>query len=552
MTIEDLLKNKVIENPIKRFKKELEEIVNSNLVSKLLLKTKLTKEVAKFGLQLLKLKDNYYNTYISLGSKECTEFEKWVKDDLWENKKYYDLLVYFFGEQNAVYVKEAWNRLPQKMYQSGCTRRSFRAPNNKKYLLVNQVNFLRSLLTGPNIYNYHDSNSVYYDLNIEEQIRFDTEVSSSTNQFMLWSAAIDLNKENLFQLFEDIIFNKVTRGKVSRNIIKALLNSDKKESWELVEKLLLAAQRQEGLRQTVLEALDETSIGALQYMIKVIIDNKLTRFSSVVRSIDTWTGLGWDSEKETTVRNIINLAYGYFSNPETIPAGIQSKNNNEVYMALWVQGVFDVEKTVPYLQYLLEKGSIEKKSLALKFAGETNDPYIEMPLYFKALDDENLQVLAFALPRLNALLEANAKSRYYAENADYPNFFNKVYNLTQTITEKEKTFEGKVFSWLNAKFEKDALYSAAINLIGDNSERLEIILNHFVGFAISLREKLTRQILGDYYCYSFYNFKSNGGKGKKEPTDFQRNFALRILKDRGESLVASAINTLNNLSLTEE
>jgi len=552
MTIEDLLKNKVIENPINRFKKELEEIVNSNLVSKLLFKTKLKKEVAEFGLELLKLKDNYYGTYIYLGSKECTTFEKWIKEDLWEDKNYYDLLVFFFGVENAVYVKEAWNRLPQKMYQHGYTRRSFRAPNNKKYLLVNQVNFLRSLLNGPQTYNYHDSNTVHYDLSIEDQIRYDTEITNSTNQFMIWSAAIDLNKENLFQLFEDIIFNKDPRGKVSRNIIKALLNSEKKENWELVEKLLLAAQRQEGLRQTVLEALDETSIGALQYMIKVISDNKLTRFSSVVRSIDTWTGLGWESEKETTVRSIINLASGYFSNPETIPTGIQSKNNNEVYMALWVQGVFDVEKTVPYLNELLEKGSIEKKSLALKFAGETADPYIEMPLYFKALDDQNLQVLAFAFPRMNGLLDANAKSKYYTENADYPDFFNKVYHLAQTLTVKEKTFEGKVFSWLNIKFEKDSLYSAAINLVGDNNERLERILSHFESFSLALREKLTREILGDFYCYSFYSFKSNSAKAKKDPTDFQRNFALRILKDRGEALVASAICTLNNLSLSEE
>ncbi|HEU0125311.1 MAG TPA: hypothetical protein VFQ56_03315, partial [Flavobacterium sp.] len=351
---------------------------------------------------------------------------------------------------------------------------------------------------------------------------------------------------------EDIIFNKDAHGKVSRNIIKALLNSEKKENWELVEKLLLAAQRQEGLRQTVLEALDETSIGALEYMIKVIIDNKLTRFSSVVRAIDTWTGLGWDSEKETTVRNIINLASGYFSNPETIPAGIHSKNNNEAYMALWVQGVLDVEKTVPFLHELLEKGSAEKKSLALKFAGETQDPYIEMPLYFKALDDENLQVLAFAVPRMNALLEANTKSKYYIENADYPDFFKKVYNLAESITVKEKSFEGKVFSWLNAKFEKETLYSAAINLIGDQNDRLEIILSQFESFSINLREKVTRQILGDFYCYSFYSFKNNSGKEKKAPTDFQRSFALRILKDRGESLVASAIYTLYDLSLTAD
>ncbi|WP_427874720.1 hypothetical protein [Flavobacterium sp. MMS24-S5] len=146
MTIEDLLKSKVIENPIKRFKKELEEIVNSNLVTKLFSKTKLKKEVAEFGLELVKLQDNYYSNYISLGSKEAEKFATLVKEDIWEDQNYYDLLLYFFGEENAAYVKEAWSRLPQKMYQTGYTRRAFRAPNHKSYLLVNQINFLRSLL----------------------------------------------------------------------------------------------------------------------------------------------------------------------------------------------------------------------------------------------------------------------------------------------------------------------------------------------------------------------------------------------------------------------
>lgn len=154
--------------------------------------------------------------------------------------------------------------------------------------------------------------------------------------------------KKIFQLCEDIIFSKDEIGKVTRNIIKALLNSEKPESWQLVEKLLLSAQRQEGLRQTILEALDETSIGALKFMIDVIIENKLTRFSSVVRSIDTWTGLGWDSEKETTVRTILSFAQKFLNNPETIKDGIESKNNNEVYMALWSQGVLDVEKLLRF------------------------------------------------------------------------------------------------------------------------------------------------------------------------------------------------------------
>ena len=178
MTIEDLLKNKIVENPIKRFKKELEEIVNSNLVAKLFSGTKLKKEVAEFGLELVKFEDNYYGTYISLGSKEAEKFETLVKENIWEDKNYYELLVFFFGEENAAFVKEAWNRLPQKMYQTGYSRRSFRAPNHKSYLLVNQVNFLRSLLNGASKYYYQDSKMVYYNLSIKHQIRYDNEISN--------------------------------------------------------------------------------------------------------------------------------------------------------------------------------------------------------------------------------------------------------------------------------------------------------------------------------------------------------------------------------------
>lgn len=108
MSVEAVLKSKIIENPIVQYKRELEEIVNSGLLSKLFSKNKLKKEVAEFGLHLLKLKDNYNSVYVSLGSKELKEFEKWIKEDLWDDNNYYELLIYFFGANKAKYVKEAW------------------------------------------------------------------------------------------------------------------------------------------------------------------------------------------------------------------------------------------------------------------------------------------------------------------------------------------------------------------------------------------------------------------------------------------------------------
>ncbi|KFF22767.1 DUF4132 domain-containing protein [Chryseobacterium sp. JM1] len=546
MEITEKLESKKIVNYYKNLRKDLKEQTEKGILSQLFSKPKLKKEVAELGLMIMG-KFNYYQE-LTLGSEQSEKLKKYIKPDIWEDKEYYKLLVYFFGD-NADLVKHAWNKMPQKMYQTGYYRRSFRAPSNEKYIFLNQVNLIGGLLQFPSVYSYTQGGEQYYNLTLEEQIIYDSQISNSLNQFYIWSAAIDTGNTAIYQLIEDVIFNKHPEGKVSRNIIKALLNSEQKHCWELVEKLLLAARRQEGLRQTVLEALDETSIGALEYMTNVIVEHKLTRFSSVVRSIDTWTGLGWDAEKESVVKNIVSLAHTYFNNPEMIPDAIKSKNNNEVYMALWVQSVWDVEKAVPYLHQLYDHGSLEKKCLAIKFAGETHDPYIQMPLYYKAVLEGDLQVLAFAGEPLSTLLNANAASKFYINNTDYPDFFEKLHELTQKIDVKEKKFEGKIFSWLNATFSKSNLYASMFYLVGEDKEKLDLVLSYFDQFDLSLREQLSRGILEDFYCYSYsYNF----GKKKQAVTQFQKEFAFKIIKDRGESLVASGINVLQQNPLSKE
>ncbi len=545
MEITEKLASKKIADYHANLRKSLKEQTEKGLLSKIFSPPQLKQEVAELGL-LLAGKEEYYQE-LELGSKKSENLKKYIRPGIWEDKEYYKLLVFLFGSQ-AQLVKYAWDRMPYKMYQTGYYRRSFRAPENERYTFLNRVNLIRGLLQFPCIYSYNNGYE-YYGLTLEEQIIYDHAISNNVHQFYLWSAAIDRGNTEIYQLIEDIVFNKHPEGKVTQKIIKALLNTEQQHCWELVEKLLLAAQRQEGLRQTVLEALDETSTGALQYMIRVMVEHKLSRFSSVVRAVDTWTGLGWEAEKETVVRNILSLADQYFTHPEQIPEAVASKNNNEAYMALWAQGVHDVDSTVPFLHQLLDHGSADKKCLAIKFAVETQDPYIQMPLYYKSVLEGDIQVLAFSGQPLSALLKANAASGFYIRNADYPDFFEKLHELIQRITVKEKKFEGKVFSWLNAAFKKSHLFASMFYLVGDDLNKLDLVLSYFEEFELSLREELARSLLGDFYCYSYsYNF----GKQEKKITPFQKEFAFRIIRDRGESMVASGINVLQQEALTAE
>jgi hypothetical protein len=50
----------------------------------------------------------------------------------------------------------------------------------------------------------------------------------------------------------------------------------------MMEKALLAAQRQEGFRQSILETVDEAHPHAFRRMLRLIAEHDLARFSSVV------------------------------------------------------------------------------------------------------------------------------------------------------------------------------------------------------------------------------------------------------------------------------
>jgi hypothetical protein len=546
MEIKELLKDKVVAERIEKWSTELLQVFEGKAANE-----RLTKETAEIGLLLLDkhpaLKAGTRGWILIEAFQRNTEryqrvFDL-VPDSGWTRQELEDLLIYFFGVEKARYVAHALEKIRFEMYQTGYARRSFRAPENRNLYFINQLNFLIGVLPQTFTYGcYPNYEKTFYELNVSEQVRHDHLLGSGNSLFRLWSAALDLDNHDVFQLMEDIIFNKDEIGKVTRNIIKALLNSTKKEAWELVEKLLLAAQRQEGLRQTILEALDETSVGALKYLIEVIIDHKLTRFSSVVRSVDVWAGLGWESERESTVRNFLEKAHEFLAGQERIPAGIRSSNNTDVYMALWAQGVLDVERTAPLLSELYERGNSEKRGLALKFAIETQHEAMSMPFYYQALEDSEPLILAWALRGINELdLEK------YQKSAEFPLLFEKLHRIVERIDPKEKTFDGKIFAWTRISLNRNEAVRAMIALIGENDERLGIVLSYFNGLSVHLREQLTRHILKGFMGYLWDAEAKN-----VQLTDFQRAYAFKVVSDKSESIANAAFLALDKISLTAQ
>lgn len=543
METEQFFESRKVENPLERLRKGLELNSRLGFIGNFFSGSDLSREAAAAGIHILDLHRHGHPGDEDRREKARQALRNVFTPVLWQEEKYFRLLQYFFGEETAGYVRHAWENLHENIYQAGYLRRSFRAPHRKDQVLGIQLRFIESITAPLQSFALSGEWSCY-DLDLYEQIRFDYIIPGGPHQFQIWAAAIDCGNEKVFQLLRDSIYNKDGAGKVTRNIIKALLFSKREECWRLVESLLLAAQRQEGLRQTILESLDETHAESLKFMIRVITDHNLVRFSSVVRAIDTWTGLGFDAKKGASVKKVLELAKLNFDHPENIAAEINSLNNVHVYMALWCLGVKDVEDTLPYLDALFAGGTVEKKRVALLFINEVDIPDLELVYYTEAVRCGDPALLAFTLPWLGNILQANAKKEETLVLKKYPALFDHLCRLVETAPVKEIKYDGSPFEWTRAAYKKEDIFRCLFYLIGESTPRLDTVLKWFERFSVDLRKETARFIFKDHFAHR-YSDKS-AFKDLPEVTPFQKEFAVRCLNDKSDEVVFSAFFVLRH------
>lgn len=533
----------------KKNAKHLEEVTNS-LIAEYQKKTgfisrilsggqSLSKDTAYIGLVLLNkikgLDENnsdyyYWHNQIAPNSKRFNALAAIASpEQFWEGDRYM-LLEFIFGTRIAPLVKKAWDMVPHLMYQTGYYRRSFRSSNAKDLYFSRQLNLVISLI--------HQTN---YNLSLEEYIQYSNSIHETDFSY-LYAAAIDLEDTSIKQLLLDTIYGRHEIARPSRTLIKGMLLSSNEECWTAVEKLLLSAQRQEGLRQTILESLDETSLGAMKHIIAVIIEHKLSRFSSVVRAVDTWAGFGWEAEKETTVRRFLTFAHHFLTHPEDIEKAIYSKDNAEVYMALWAQGVIDVEQCYPLLDEVIQ-GNQEKILLALYFVSQVGLPSFSLKYSKHFIEDADMIVRCQAANLLN-----NPSTIYAMSQKEKEELFSVVEAQVDDLPAKKTLSKPLVFSWLVFRYEKEMIQDLMISLLDLNKEEdIDKITPHFEELGVNHREKITNSILGKYSYYQYQKDEKRAPLSKKH-----RDFAFSILKDRSESIKITAMRALDDVELNQE
>ena len=453
-----------------------------------------------------------------------------LPEKLWETKEGKALAALLFSEMQAPYIQRVWDIAYQFPYSYSYSRRPFRSPNPEDYR-AKQLRILKRLRS---FYNVGVG-----ALSVEEQFQYAFYKGGEEDFFVV---VLSENPDTYYPLFEEIFLGEHEIGGVCESLIKAALMVKDARYHTLVEKLLLAAQLQEGLRQTILESLDETTIPVLQRFIALILEHNLTRFSSVVRAVDVWFGFGWEAPQQAVVKRTLELAQTYLADLDKAREAVSSKDNVERYVALWAVAVYNVQEAL---------------SLATEALNNTQTSYeacVAVLYFMYQTQKKTSEILPFAEKYFGIepawdywILQNLPKGEIPQE------LFEKMRTAAHKLPKDGKNFEGLGFRWLNFTVKPLDIYQSVLKVA--NEQQQQILAGELAEIPVDVRHILLDDIFPvlSRGRYSYYSEEEKNLPPEDYPADsWQRTLVRTALNDKGPYVVSKAMEVLKKVPLVQD
>ena len=242
---------------------------------------------------------------------------------------------------------------------------------------------------------------------------------------------------------------------------RALLVANRPEGWQLIENMLVAAQRQVGLRQVILETIDEAHPEAFARMLRVIVEQNMVRFSATIRAADVWFGLNWTVDQKRWVKETLEKTLDLFEldlleKDKQIESLLQSDDPTRVYLALWRMAFDDAMVAVEAATRLLKDERAERRFVAVYLLRQMNDIPEATSVLLTCLSDSHLRVA----------VEAFLGMQYSGLRADESELFEQLETFIERFSEKEMTLEPLVWPWMQAKIARSQIADALTRALG--------------------------------------------------------------------------------------
>ena len=357
----------------------------------------------------------------------------------------------------APVLEDTWKLFDQLPYQTSYARRPFRNPHHPA--LDARIAMLQVLVHALKGYDHQE---------ITWLAAWAPHLGNygSNELGQLFAAAIEKGDRTGNEVFEILIASANgthATGTMGRHVVRALLCSSCVDGWEYIERMLLAAQREEGLRQVILESIDEAHPQAFRRILRLLLDHKLIRFSATIRALGVWFGLPFEAVNQKVAHQVLEQVLRYLDSPTECKKAIKTGEAQDAYYALWAMAFDDVLMAFPHAVTLSRSDHIETRFAAVHFFGQTALQE-SMPELLNALDDEDLRISAHALTGLTS-------SIFDHELVAISDMFERLERLLPRVKHKQNSMKPLVWEWLPIALNRELISGELIDCLGKRSPK---------------------------------------------------------------------------------
>jgi hypothetical protein len=357
----------------------------------------------------------------------------------------------------APVVEAAWRSFETSWtYQEGYNRKSFRVPgatsSKQRAWLQSLINLVRN-----------------YEPDLSWLASWCAYLGYYTDSLgYLFAAAINIDDavgKEVFEILMAAAKGEHEIGAMGRHIVRSLLLANRPEGWEFIEKLLIAAQRQEGLRQSILETIDEAHPIAFQRMLKLILDENLIRFAATLRAVDVWFGFDLDVLQEKQARVIMAQVLELLTDANQQQAGLMSDDAQTVYLALWSIGFTNAITAIEAAKPLLQHQEASHRFVAVHFLDQLRLTAARLVI-LSAIEDPDDRVAWLALRSIHFFSDELVVA--------VPDIFDQLVATFPRWAAKPKKLSSLVWEWISLTASQEQLVDILYSYLGNRSPKLMI------------------------------------------------------------------------------
>ncbi|MGR6542012.1 DUF5724 domain-containing protein [Paenibacillus tundrae] len=455
-----------------------------------------------------------------------------------------DILEHVASEQLCARFRYIAEQAPKYPYSSNYERRPFRTSDPALHMgqvLRKLVGLFRMEIRAFSLTEYVSLREYKFDYQYE--IRW----------VLPDCIAYELDHDNgeMKQALHDIIYGDNQNALLSGEMIKGIVLSNQAEAYQMVGELLVAARLQEGLRQSIVERMDEGTIEAYVYILKIIIDNNLIRFSSVVRALAVWTGIGIEAANQRVATQLISQAHEALVDPELRAAWQLDDNANKLFISLWATAVIEESELGDKVIQIMDQGQLYQQIVAQYVLANSQNRELRLSLARQYLGGYDMELMHWIVRNYDAMYtydwgrfdDGDQQRRVhvwplpvFSDKAVRRRDFDLFKQMLEVIPQAGAGGPSGVLEFVQYRIDVDDVVKKMLYLAAYDMDP------EWISEVVALKDKLSADLRGELLSLFLQDPQQ----------EVQRQFILDSLSDKSMTNRESALLKLKKLTLTTE